>query len=138
MAAEQSFLIECPACSIENLLSDFTPGRSAVCNQCRETLLDPSLIDSHKGHTCDDCGMAFILKNKTEFIPGESKCPCGNSDFSRLEIGPWIADLQAAEASSMVEEDTGEDAFDWCRSDPDDDLESDYNNIFDDDPGFGR
>ena len=138
MAVEQSFLIECPSSSIENLLSDFTPGRSAVCNQCRETLLNPSLIDSHKGHTCDDCGMAFILKNETEFIPGESECPCGSSDFSRFEIGPFIADLKAAEASSIAEQDTKEDDFDWCRSDLEDPVEGDYNNIFDDDPGFGR
>ena len=138
MAVEQSFLIECPACGIENLLSDFIPGRSAVCNQCRETLLNPSLIDSHKGHTCDDCGMAFILKNETEFIPGESECPCGSSDFSRFEIGPFIADLKAAEASSIAEQDTKEDDFDWCRPDQGEPLEDDYNNIFDDDPGFGR
>ena len=138
MAVEQSFLIECPACGIENLLSDFTPGRSAVCNQCRETLLNPSLIDSHKGHTCDDCGMAFILKNETKFILGESECTCGSSDFSRFEIGPCIADLQAAEASSIAEQDTEQDDFDWCRSDQDEPLEGDYNNIFDDDPGFGR
>ena len=138
MAAEQSFLIECPACSIEILLSDFIPGRSAVCNQCRETLLNPSLIDSHKGHSCDDCGMAFILKNETEFTPGESECPCGSSDFSRFEIGPWITGLQAAEVSSIAEQDTEEDNFDWCRPDPEGPLEGDYNNIFDDDPGFGR
>ena len=138
MAAEQSFLIECPACSIENLLSDFMPGRSAVCNQCRETLLNPSLIDSHKGHTCDDCRMDFILKNETEFIPGESECPCGSSDFSRFEIDRFIADLKAAEASSIAEQDTEEDDFDWCRSDQKEPLEGDYNNNFDDDPGFGR
>ena len=138
MAVEKSFLIECPACSIENLLSDFMPGRSAVCNQCRETLLNPSLIDSHKGHTCNDCGMAFILKNETEFIPGESECPCGSSDFNRFEIGPCIADLKAAEASSIAEQDTKEDDFDWCRSDQGEPREDDYNNVFDDDPGFGR
>ena len=138
MAVEKSFLIECPACSIENLLSDFMPGRSAVCNQCRETLLNPSLIDSHKGHTCNDCDMAFILKNETEFIPGESECPCGSSDFSNLEIGPFIADLQASEASCIAKQDSEEDDFDWCRPDQDELLEGDYNNIFDDDPGFGR
>ena len=114
------------------------PGRSAVCNQCRETLLNPSLIDSHKGHTCNDCGMAFILKNETEFIPGESECPCGSSDFNRFEIGPYIADLKAAEASSIAEQDTKEDDFDWCRPDQGEPREGDYNNIFDDDPGFGR
>ena len=82
--------------------------------------------------------MAFILKNETGFIPGESKCPCGNSDFSGFEIGPFIADLQAAEASSIAEQDTEEDTFDWCRPDQDEPLEGDYNNIFDDDPGFIR
>ena len=83
--------------------------------------------------------MAFILKNETEFIPGESECPCGSSDFSRFEIGPYIADLKAAETSSITEQDTGEDDdFNWCRSDQDGPLEGDYNNMFDDDPGFGR
>jgi len=82
--------------------------------------------------------MAFILKNETEFIPGESECPCGSSDFSRFEIDPFIADLKAAEASSIAEQDTKEDDFDWCRSDQNDPLEGDYNNVFDDDPGFGR
>tara|TARA_B100000686_G_C16566693_1_gene850675 strand:+ start:69 stop:494 length:426 start_codon:yes stop_codon:yes gene_type:complete len=141
MAVEQSFLIECSACGIENFLSDFIPGRSAVCNQCRETLLNLSLVDSHKGHTCDDCGMAFLLKNETEFTPGESQCPCGSSDFSSFEIGPYIADLKAAETSSITEQDTAggeDDHFNWCRSDQDEPLEGDYNNMFDDDPGFGR
>ena len=72
------------------------------------------------------------------FISGESECQCGSSNFSLFEIGPCIADLQGAEASSIAQEDAKEDDFDWCRSDPDDSLESDYNNMFDDDPGFGK
>ncbi len=138
MAVEQSFLIECPACGIDNLLADFTPGSPAICNQCREKLLNPGLIDSHKGHTCDNCTMAFILKNETEFTSGESECQCGGSDFSVLEIGPFVADLQAAEAAGSAENESADDDFDWCRPGPDDSLEGDYNNIFDDDPGFGR
>ena len=139
MSEEKSFLIECPACGIENLLADFTPGRSAVCNQCREALLSPSLVDSHKGHICDDCGMAFILKTETDFVSGESECQCGCNDFSAFEIGPFVDDLLAAEASGLTEDEPEEDDdFDWCRPAPDDALEGDYNNIFDDDPGFGR
>ena len=91
MAVEQPFLIECPACGIDNVYSDFTTGKSAVCNQCREKLLSPNLINSHKGHTCDNCDMAFILKNETEFMSGKSECQCGGSDFSAVDIGPFVA-----------------------------------------------
>ena len=140
MDVKLSFLIECQGCGIENLLSDFTHGKSAICNQCREALLNPDLVYSHKGHTCDDCSMTFILKNETKFSSGESECQCGSHDFGSFEIGPLIADLLAAEASFKDKggEEIEEDDFDWCRSDPDGPLEGDYNNIFDDDPGFGR
>ena len=89
MAVEQPFLIECPACGIDNVYSDFTTGKSAVCNQCREKLLSPNLINSHKGHNCDNCDMAFILKNETEFMSGESECQCGGSEFSVIDVGPF-------------------------------------------------
>ena len=138
MAVEQPFLIECPACGIENLYSDFTTGKSAVCNQCREKLLSPNLINSHKGHTCDNCDMAFILKNETEFMSGESECQCGSSDFSAVDIGPFVADLQTVEASSFDEDESNDDDFDWCRPNQDDSIDGDYNNMFDDDPGFAK
>lgn len=135
MAVEQSFLIECPACGIDNLLADFTPGSPAICNQCREKLLSPSLIDSHKGHTCDNCSMAFILKKETEFAVGESECQCGNKDFSPLELDLFVSDLQS---SIEVQDSDDNDDFDWCRPGPDDSSEGDYNNVFDDDPGFSK
>ena len=115
MAVEQPFLIECPACGIDNVFSDFTAGKSAVCNQCRERLLSPDLINSHKGHTCDNCDMAFILKNETEFMSGESECQCGGSDFSVIDIGPFVANLQTVEASSFDEDESKDDDFDWCK-----------------------
>ncbi|MEK9627945.1 MAG: hypothetical protein VW455_02890 [Nitrospinota bacterium] len=138
MSAEITFLIECPACGIENLLADFTPGSSAICNQCRESLLCSNLVESHKGHTCDDCGMVYIMKSETDFVSGESECQCGSTEFSPFDIGPFVENLLAAEAACLAEEDEENGDFDWCRSDPDDPLEGDYNNIFDDDPGFGR
>ncbi len=82
--------------------------------------------------------MAFILKNETEFMSGESECQCGGSDFTAVEVGPFVADLQAAEAASNAEDESEDDDFDWCRPGPGDSSEGDYNNIFDDDPGFGK
>lgn len=138
MTAEQSFLIECPACGIGNLLAGAAPEGPAVCSQCRETLLRPGLAGSHKGHACDNCGMAFILKNETEFTSGESECRCGGSGFSALAIEPFVAGLKTAEASGSDEGGGEDEGFDWCRPGPDASLEGDYNNIFDDDPGLGR
>lgn len=82
--------------------------------------------------------MAFILKNETEFMSGESECQCGGSDFSVIDIGPFVANLQTVEASSFDEDENKDDDFDWCRPNSDDSLDGDYNNVFDDDPGFGK
>ncbi len=138
MPVETSFLIECPACGIDNLLAGFTPGSAAICNQCRESLLSATLVDTHKGHTCDHCEMAFVLKKETEFMSGESECQCGGSEFSQIEVGPFVANLKASETSDLTEEEDDVEDFDWCRPGPDDSLEGDYNNVFDDDPGFGK
>jgi hypothetical protein len=136
MPAQISLLIECPACGIENLLADIVPGVPAICNQCRDPLLGPDLAKSHTGHSCDICGMAFVLKKETEFAVGESECQCGSKDFSPLDLNVFVSDLQSSSKSQDLEEE-GDD-FDWCRPGPDDSSEGDYNNVFDDDPGFSK
>jgi hypothetical protein len=135
MPSEKSLLIECPACGIENLLVDIVPGVPAICNQCREALLRPDLIETHTGHSCDFCSMAFILNKETGFEVGDSECQCGSSDFSPLELGLFVADSTTENQDS--DEEDGE-SFDWCRPGPDNASEGDYNNIFDDDPGFSQ
>ncbi|MBC8285390.1 MAG: hypothetical protein H8E32_16360 [Nitrospinae bacterium] len=135
MPAEKSLLIECPACGIENLLANMAPGDPAICNQCREVMLSPILVESHTGHSCDACGMSFLLKKDSGFVVGESECQCGCSDFSPLEVGRFVSDFQPPE---LEDSDDIDDDFDWCRPASDDVSEGDYNNIFDDDPGFGK
>ena len=136
MPVEKSLLIECRACGIENLLADTISGyATAICNQCREYLIIPDLIKSHTGHICNECGMAFLLKKNSSFVLGESECQCGSSNFSPLEVSKFVTDFQRPEL-----EDSGDidDDFDWCRPAPNEELEGDYNNIFDDDPGFAK
>ena len=137
MPAEKSLLIECPDCGIENLLAEIVPGVPAICNQCREAMLKPNLVETHIGHSCDSCGMAFLLNKETGFEVGESECHCGSGDFSPLELDLFVADLQTTMEDQDSDEDDG-NSFDWCRPGTDDASEGDYNNIFDDDPGFSK
>ncbi len=131
-------LIECQGCGIENLVPDFTPGVPAICNQCRETLLSPSLADSHLGNTCDNCRMAFLLKKETGFIAGESECQCGGSDFTPLDMSRFTKDLQSAGAYDLADDDDAVDDFDWCRSAPEVSAGDEYNDLFDNDPGIAE
>ena len=133
MPIEKPLLIECRACGIENLLADTISGNKAICNQCREDLINPDLINSHTGHSCNACGMAFLLKKDTGLVVGESECQCGSSNFIAIEVDKFVSDFQYPELENSSDID---DDFDWCRPAPDEQLEDDYNNIFDDDPGF--
>jgi hypothetical protein len=137
MPAEKPLLIQCPACGIENLLADIVPGVPAICNQCRESLVRTNLVETHTGHNCDSCGMAFLLNKENGFKLGKSECQCGSSDFSPLELDLFVSDLQSTMEAQGSNEDDGDD-FDWCRPGPDAASEGDYNNIFDDDPGFSK
>jgi hypothetical protein len=137
MPAEKSLLIECPDCGIENLLAEIVPGVPAICNQCRADMLSPDLVETHIGYSCDSCGMAFLLNKETGFEVGESECQCGSSDFSPLQLDLFVANLESTIKAQDSDKDDGED-FDWCRPSTDDVSEGDYNNIFDDDPGFSQ
>jgi hypothetical protein len=137
MPVEKSLLIECPSCGIENLIADILSGGALICNQCRDALLGSGLVDSHTGHSCDICGMVFLLKRETEFVVGESECQCGSSDLSPLEIDLFVSDLQSREDQDLAK-DENDGGFDWCRPAPDNSSEGDYNDVFDDDPGFSK
>ena len=135
MAVEKSLLVECPACGIENLLGDKVSEFTAVCNQCREYLMGQDLINSHTGHSCKECGMVYLLKKSSGFVIGESECQCGSSNFNPAEVDGFVNDFQPPE---LEDSNNIDDDFDWCRPAPDEKLEDDYNNLFDDDPGFAK
>ncbi len=130
-------LIACRSCGIENLLVDYTPGGPAVCSQCREGLIDMELMDSHKEVVCGDCGMTLLLSRDTEITMGESTCRCGSSNLS-LQDSPSIPLLaEEAKASKVHGDDDPVDSdFDWCRPAPAKEISEDYNDVFDDDPGY--
>ena len=129
-------LVSCRSCGIENLIPDYTPGLAAVCSQCRDGLIDMELMDSHKEVVCVDCGMTLLLPKDTE-ITMESTCRCGSSNLA-LQDSPFIPLLaeEAKASDKLADGDPADSDFDWCRSSPDDELSSDYNDVFDDDPGY--
>jgi len=130
-------LVACRSCGIENLIPNYTPGMPAVCSQCRERLIDMELMDSHKEVVCGDCAMTLLLLRKTEITMGESTCRCGSSNLA-LQDSPSIPLLsEEAKAHQVNEDDDALDSdFDWCRPAPVDEMSGDYNDVFDDDPGY--
>jgi hypothetical protein len=130
-------LISCGSCGIENLLVDYTPGMPAVCSQCREGLISMEIMDSHKEVVCGDCGMILLLTRETEITMGESTCRCNSTNLA-LQDSPSIPLLaKEAQDRTTVDDDNPADSdFDWCRPAPADETSEDYNDIFDDDPGY--
>ena len=130
-------LVACRSCGIENLIPDYMPGLSAVCSQCREGLIAMELMDSHKEVVCGDCGMTLLLLRDTEVTMGESTCQCGSSNLT-LQDSPSIPLLaEEAKASKVDGDDEAVNSdFDWCRPAPIEKKLDDYNDVFDDDPGY--
>ena len=129
-------LVACRACGIENLIDGYTPELPAVCSQCRERLIDRDLMESHQEIKCGDCGMVLLLPKTTEVTAGESTCRCGSPNLF-LQATPTLP-LLAETAEALKNEDAGpvNDDFDWCRPAGNEDISGDYNDIFDNDPGF--
>ncbi|MBT3921948.1 MAG: hypothetical protein HOF21_05160 [Nitrospina sp.] len=126
-------LIQCGGCGIENLIHGFTPGSPVICNQCRENLLTTDFAQTHQGHTCDSCGMALLIKAETEFSDGESECQCGGTNFTALNLTSFMSSISTAPEEELDDDDPD---FDWCRPAPNNVSPEDYNEVFDDDPGF--
>jgi hypothetical protein len=129
-------LIQCGGCGLENLIPDFSPGRPVICNQCRENLLAYDLANTHQGHICNACQRALLIKKETDFVDGESECQCGGRDFTELDMKDFADRMGKAEKRALDNVDDDPD-FDWCRPTPEHLPQEDYNEIFDDDPGFG-
>ena len=128
-------LIECGGCGLENLISEYSPGVPAICNQCRENMTAYNLVASHQGHICDSCQRALLLKKETDFVNGESECQCGGHDFTEFGLKEFTEGVSKAEQKVLDDADDAPE-FDWCRPAPDPVANEDYNEIFDDDPGF--
>ena len=126
-------LMECGGCGIENLFPGFIPGTHLICKQCRENMLAQDFSQTHQGHTCASCGMILLVKAETDLIAGESECQCGGTDFVELGLEGFVVRMAEAQKNESDDDDPN---FDWCRSAPGSSLEGDYNEIFDDDPGF--
>ena len=108
-----------------------------MCSQCREGLIAIELMDSHKEVVCRDCGMILLLSLDTEITIGESTCRCTSTNLA-LKDSPSIPLLaQEAEVSKAHgDEDPENSDFDWCRPAPAEKTSEDYNDVFDDDPGY--
>ncbi len=128
-------LIECDACKIENIISDYTPGQAVVCNQCRGRLIEPNLNETHKEYICSDCAMVLCLLNKTEITTGESVCRCGGKQILMVNEPKIKSEAAAAGVFDELTDSKQESVedFDWCRSGPTDSSDT-YDELFDDDP----
>ena len=95
------------------------------------------LMDSHKEVVCEDCGMTLLLLRDTEITLGESTCRCGSSNLA-LQDSPSIPLLAEEAKASKVhgDGDPVDSDFDWCRPAPAEEISEDYNDVFDDDPGY--
>ncbi len=125
-------LVECRGCGIENLLPGFTAATPAICNQCRERLLDPQISNTYQELVCEQCGMLLLLSKDAPILSGESVCRCGSTQFLR-HAAPTLPEWVARHAAPDDDAD-GEDDFDWCRPAGGQDDLNDYNDLFDKDP----
>jgi hypothetical protein len=95
------------------------------------------LMDTHKEVVCGDCGMVLLLSKDTDVTMGESTCRCNSTNLA-LQDSPSVPLLakEAADCAIQDDEDPADSEFDWCRPASSEEVSEDYNDIFDDDPGY--
>lgn len=141
MATEdpKDFLIECGSCNIENVFSEYSAKDVPICNQCRERLIHPNFGDTHHTYRCNDCGFTIGLLKDTKFEPGSTPCRCTSTNILAISAANIAAEAEKAGAFNLDDNpddlDIGDD-YDWFRSSGDETPSDDYNEIFDQDPGF--
>ena len=134
-AAPRELLIQCQACSVENIFSAYKANQLIYCNQCRDQLVVPNLAEVCSQFDCKDCGFSVLVLKKTPFHVGEAVCRCGNKNLFRVEPITLYAD--AVRAGAFDEDDEANQSGDWYRSEPIDEGGEDYNKLFDNDLGVG-
>ncbi len=132
----RDLMVICQECHIENLVPEYSPGMFPVCNQCREGLIAPNLNETHNEIVCEACNMSLLLLKKTEFKKGESSCRCESQNLTLLASSTIAAEAQKAGAFDFDDEKPSEnDGFSWVKPDDSNKVDSDYNQIFDQDLG---
>ncbi|MEC7641117.1 MAG: hypothetical protein VYC17_03075 [Nitrospinota bacterium] len=128
----KSIMIECRGCGIQNIFNLYTPEDFLICNQCRERLVEPDFCETYRQFDCQDCNFSLFILNETNFKPDEAACRCGGTNIQQQDSRPF---LQAVKDSGGldIENQSFERNSDWYRSEPV--SESDYDEMFDRDPG---
>ena len=134
--AVSDILIECRGCKIENIFGEYSPKKVLVCNQCRERLIEPDLDDFYFRYNCKHCSFTIIVLKKTNFIVGESKCRCGSNDLVKANCTEFIQNARNAGAFDFDDK-ISPSTDDWYRSEPIQNQDLDYNDMFDRDLGEG-
>ena len=132
--ATLDILIECRGCKIENIFGEYSPEKVLVCNQCRERLVEPDLEDVYSRYDCKTCGFAILVLKETDFKIGESKCRCGSDDLEKTSCSSFVENARNAGAFDLTNEEPPSDD-DWYRSEPIQNQDLDYNDMFDRDLG---
>lgn len=125
-------MIECRGCCIQNIFNDYTPDDFLVCSQCRERLVEPDFCKIYRQFECRDCGFNMFILNQTEFKAGESACQCSGTNLQQRNPRTFLQEVEKAGGLDIADEPINDDS-DWYRSEPI--TESDYDEIFDRDPG---
>jgi len=129
-----NILIECRGCRIENIFGNYSPDKVLVCNQCRERLVEPDLDDVYSRYDCKHCDFAIFVLKETNFKIGESKCRCGSDDLVKTNCTNFVQSARNAGAFDFGDEASPSDD-DWYRSEPIQDQDLNYNDMFDRDLG---
>lgn len=128
----REIMIECRGCRIQNIFNDYTPEDFLICNQCRERLVEPDFCEIYRQFNCRDCNFTIFILQQTDFKAGKSACRCGGTNILQRDPRPFLQEVEKA-GGLDIENEVLEDGSDWYRSESI--KESDYDELFDRDPG---
>lgn len=152
----RDLLVECKSCGAESRFKSYVPEKYVVCNQCRESLIDLDLNESHDEYVCEDCGYTQLLLKDTPFDPDETACRCGSNSIIKMDTSSIAEEAEEAGALDRLDDDEAldddepldkdeealddeplddEEEDDWLSSGHEDDEDSDE--ASDGEPGYG-